>query len=542
MNSKPGPVSPRSNRAWPWLLLVSALAWVIVARVPLVLNSGAHLDSDLAVDGLTLIDAMNGHWRWHYPATPFIGTPPVLLSLVQAELFGANPITLASGGLVAYLLVVGSTFALNLRAFGGSVAAWGLVPLAFASTGTIWLSGRVTGGHLLAVAWHASAFALFQGVVAKGGWRRSLGFGVWSGFGLYVDAMFALTWVGLGVGTLAWIGSDRGERRFGRFAACVLAFALGAGLGFLPRVIGQRVDPHDAYLGQFRPDLQGDSIARNLSILVRDCLPRLVVGHRLSGLQAEPEPSKVRGSPLEVRDRERGGSGLALAVVVVGLLGFVASMATLAVGPVKGDDPIAGRAVRWGLIGSSTALVAGFLVNPTISNSDNYRYLVFLLVPWSTGAGLMGSWVASKGWGGAILAGALALGFAGLMTLDSARWYAGFGWVDEHWRPTRRSVEDPTLAWLDAHPEVSAISGDYWDVYRLSFLTGGRVRGVPFPQYPNRFPEIARSLPGGRPRFLISGPVGLGQTYRAEALGRGGREVMRGSRVSIVDWPVGTSP
>ena len=62
--------------------------------------------------------------------------------------------------MVAYGLVVVATFLLNRRAFGPSVAAWGLVPLAFASTGTIWLSGRITGGHLLAAAWHAGAFAL----------------------------------------------------------------------------------------------------------------------------------------------------------------------------------------------------------------------------------------------------------------------------------------------------------------------------------------------------------------------------------------------
>ena len=43
------------------------------------------------------------------------------------------------------------------------------------------------------------------------------------------------------------------------------------------------------------------------------------------------------------------------------------------------------------------------------------------------------------------------------------------------------------------HPEVTSIQGDYWDVYRLSFLTGGRVRGMPFPEYPERFPEIARA-------------------------------------------------
>src|SRR4051812_27605014 len=104
-----------SRRGWACLAL--ALAWVALVRSPLVLNAGAHLDSDLAVDGLTLLEAVNGHWRWHYPATPFIGSLPVLLSWPQAMVGGASPITLVSGGVVAYALVVLATFAMNRRAF-----------------------------------------------------------------------------------------------------------------------------------------------------------------------------------------------------------------------------------------------------------------------------------------------------------------------------------------------------------------------------------------------------------------------------------------
>src|SRR5258708_39908873 len=106
--------------------------------------------------------------------------------------------------------------------------------------------------------------------------------------------------------------------------------------------------------------------------------------------------------------------------------------------------------------------------------------------------------VSGRGPGGKWVAGSMALAFAALMAVDSRRWYSGFGWVDSSGRPVRKIVEDPALAWLEAHPDVTSIQGNYWDVYRLSFLTGGRVRGVPFPEYPERFPEIARGLPGGR--------------------------------------------
>src|SRR4051812_20307258 len=99
-----------SRPRWPWIALGLTLAWSVVVRLPLVLNARAHLDSDLAVDGLTLLDAVHGHWRWHYPGTPHMGIIPVLLSMPQAMLWGANPVTLVSGGTVAYLALIVATF------------------------------------------------------------------------------------------------------------------------------------------------------------------------------------------------------------------------------------------------------------------------------------------------------------------------------------------------------------------------------------------------------------------------------------------------
>ena len=69
--------APARRLRWPWAVLGLGLVWTILIRVPLVLNAHDHLDSDLAVDGLTLLDALNGHWRWHYPATPSMGIAPL---------------------------------------------------------------------------------------------------------------------------------------------------------------------------------------------------------------------------------------------------------------------------------------------------------------------------------------------------------------------------------------------------------------------------------------------------------------------------------
>ena len=99
-------------------------------------------------------------------------------------------------------------------------------------------------------------------------------------------------------------------------------------------------------------------------------------------------------------------------------------------------------------------------------------------------------------------------------------------------------LDDPALRWLLAHPEVSSIHGSYWDVYRLSFLTGGKVKGVPFPIFPNRFPEWSASMPGGRPETLLVRRSPEAQFFLNSALRDGGRVLDREGGLTIVSWPL----
>ena len=46
--------------------------------------------------------------------------------------------------------------------------------------------------------------------------------------------------------------------------------------------------------------------------------------------------------------------------------------------------------------------------------------------------------------------------------------------------------------------DVTHVFGGYWDVYRLAFLSGKRVIGIPYPMYPNRFPGWSRGLGPGQ--------------------------------------------
>ena len=527
---------PTRQPAWPWALLLMAMAWVALSRIPLILNAEAHLDSDLAVEGLTLAEATGGHWRWHYPTATYMGIIPLGLSWPQAMIWGANPITLVSGGTIAYELVVLATFLLARRAFGPRVAAWGLVPLAFSSTGTLWLSGRVYGGHLLAVAWHAGAFALWHGSYTRGGVRRAALLGFWCGLGIYLDKMLTISVAALVPTAIgAWWAAGRSIPA----VRCVPAFVLAAVIGYGPHAIGARLDPFDNYNEQFAPIRDPEVLAGHTRLLVLECVPRLIAGHRLPGLQSETEnPPGMRPVRTSARREDPAADPLAWATTGVALGLFMVAMMAMVPAP-PGPGEVAGAAVRWGLLLSSGAVVAGFIVNRNIFNSDNYRYLVYLLVPWSIGFGLAMDRLARQGRWGKVAAGLAAIALAGLLTLDLAHYYHRYGWIRSDGAPIRRPVDELALAWLREHPEVTLLLGDYWDVYRLSFLTGGRLRGVPYPIYPVRFPEWSRGLPGGHPPFVmvrLNTYPGFG--YRQAALRSGGRELFRAGNVAIDSWPV----
>jgi hypothetical protein len=550
---------------WPWFVLGLALIWSAALRIPLILNAELHIDSDLAVDGLTLLEAVQGHWRWHYPGTPSIGTIPVLLSWPQAMVWGTNSSTLVSGGTVAYLGLIVATFLLAWRAFGPRVAAWSLIPLTFASTGAIWLSGRITGGHLLTAVWHAGAFYFLHPCLARGGLRPVLILGLWCGLGLYVDSMFVVTLAGLIPAMLAggWALNKEAKpvlasagasltsaeweagrkpvpgattEKVRRLLVSVLVFLLAFMAGMAPRLVGNQLDPYDAYPDQFHATTSPELLLAHTRMLALECLPRLIIGHRLPELQSDPHPMALGRTRHMVAEGEGRLETKVLTVLLLSL--FLAAIVVLAQTAWTRPD-IPARSIALGLIVSTVVTLLAFVANRNIFNVDNYRYLVDLLVPWSLGFGLAFHQRARLNRAELVLASLGALAVAGLMTLDAARWYSRFGWIDERGVPARNSNPDYALKWLNAHPDVHDLYGGYWDVYRLAFLTGGRVKGIPFPNAPNRFPEWSLNLPGGHPHTIMVRTRSLeGETFRRQAMRAGGR-ILDGEAVwpRFMSWP-----
>ena len=524
MMPDPAPRPSERRPSWPWLALVAALAWTALLRIPLIAHARDHLDSDLAVDGLTLLGATQGDWRWHYPGTPHIGIAPVLLSLPQAIAGGLTPEALVSGGLVAWVLVIGSTFLLAWRGFGPSAAAWSLVPLACSSSGVVWLSGRITGGHLFILFWHVAAFDGLLGCLRGGGPRRLGLFGLWCGLGLWHDAMFAFSLLGLIVAAgSSWWSSGRNRPR----RAALLAYLVGLALGVAPLEIGRRVDPYDAYGDQFQASTRPDVLAGHAQILALNCLPRLIAGRELPDFQATPATLTREGRPA--RPSLRADPSAASALTTIGVLVLFAASILRLTRPGRADSDHHARAIRHGLLASSAAIIVAFVVNRNIYNSDNYRYLVLLLPAWGLGFGLLMTSIATRGRTGRasalICSALLALG----MTSSVADWYRELGWIgDEH----RRAP--PASAGVPLPVEVTHLFGDYWDVYRTAFLSGGRVAAAPFPTYPNRFPGWSVGLGPDRGALLVRPEVPGWPSMLAESWRREGRDPSELERVSIL--------
>ncbi len=529
MTETPASAIVRQPR-WPWVVLGLGLLWTVMLRVPLIVNAEDHLDSDLAVDGLTLFDAVHGQWRWHYPGTPHMGIVPLFFSYPQAIIFGANAYTLVSGGTLIWLSIVAGTFWLAWKTYGPSVAGWAILPLVLSSTGTIWLSGRITGGHLLTLAWHTFAFVGLHACLSKGGWRRAAALGFWCGIGLYLDMMFLFTLFGLLPAALVgWFLGGKWRLKFGTGAAFLAAMIAG----YLPHEIGRIVDPHDAYPSQFAATFEGSAIREHGRLLALQCLPRLIAGAELTtvdrlatregpllGNLLQSLPGVGRPSDLPPAHEWLGGLFLA---------GFLVAVLCLARDLVKSTD-VSRKAIDLGTTLSAVLIVFAFLVNRNIFNSDNYRYLIYLLTPWSLGFGVLLSGLVNRPWHGRAAALVVIIALVSEMTATTFRWYQDkLHYIDDRCRVvsvSRPEWSNPPL-WEVYGPhgsegfrkyqvaaDVTHVFGGYWDVYRLSFLSGKRVVGIPYPIYPNRYRGWSRGLGPDRGKLLVLGlPVAPGTHY-----------------------------
>ncbi len=261
------------------------------------------------------------------------------------------------------------------------------------------------------------------------------------------------------------------------------------------------------------------AIQEHVRLLVLHCLPRLIAGTELYDLDRKTASNAgvFRGLVLWVAG-DRTSTGISRAkewLAILMLLGLGVTVARLARDSARSAEP-ARRAISGGVLGSALLIVAAFLVNRNIFNSDNYRYLIYLLTPWSLGFGLvLDEPVAPKA-----LRSRGGLGRRGIpgrgdelvhidlvsryTSLHQQAWRCGQGpastLVGAGRSGTSESPAQSTGRARFAIPsDVTHVFGGYWDVYRIAFLSGKQVVGIPFSIVPESVPGlVARTGAGPR--------------------------------------------
>jgi len=495
--TEPAPTTPDSkfSRLFAVSGLFACLALAVFLRWPMMTAAERHLDSDLAVDGLTLRQFVEeGKWRWHYPGTPHIGAAPMLLSLPAVAIWGEGPASLVFAGVAANLLLISGVYLLVLKAYGRTPALVSGLLLAAGGLGQVWLSARVTGGHLLAAAWLAWAWYFWAGLIHRNAILLWIGFGLFCGLGLWVDSIFLLGLAGLFFASLAEAWKFRKTVSLQRRLAQAMLFSMMLTVGPLLTSLG---DGENVYGDQFQLITDIPSLIDHTKILFLQCLPRLAFGRSITGkdeITWPDQPFKNETSPL-----------LITALVALSITAIIFKL-------ISKKTQLSHRAswlgsVWFGLVCMLILNLAAFIFNKNIFNSDNYRYLVCILPL----IGLLYAGLVASGHFRPINIAILLL-MACILGYDVYQWQKHAFLRDSETAGDQISATGDVIAFprrkftynqifiSQASGSPPLVNGtfeaDYWVVYKSIYLYRLPIsNGRPFGFYPDRFKSFSPKNP-----------------------------------------------
>ena len=207
-------------------------------------------------------------------------------------------------------------------------------------------------------------------------------------------------------------------------------------------------------------------------------------------------------------------------------------------------------AVSRGTLASALLIVAAFLVNRNIFNSDNYRYLIFLLTPWALGFGLVDARPGTAGWAAGSSAWLIAGLLFAVMTSATFLWYRDERHYVDQQGTAPFDAPRPDWSELTVVPEVSPRDAGRLDGFRGSVGRDSRLRrilgrlpdGLPLRQAGGRHPvsDVSQSIPrlvaraGAGPWKAVDLASGNGfeEVGIAVALRIRGRDVVRSAQGS----------
>lgn len=523
------------------LTLIILAAFLI--RWPMMVYAYKHLDSDLAVDGLTLRDfVQNGNWRWHYPGTPHIGTLPVLISLPAVALWGEGPASLVFAGIAANILLILAIYLLVNRAYGRVSAILASLVLAAGGLGQVWLSARVTGGHLLSAAWLAWAWLFWTHLIDKESLKSWAGLGLFCAIGIWVDSIFLLGIAGLGLSSLIISWQFRSSIPIKRRSIQSLVF-----IAFLPigPLISKLGDGVNVYGSQFEITTDPSALKEHARILLVDCLPRLIIGRTLK--TGSPEISMTHLKPADYLSSNYAFAMVLTMVAVLFLmtwLKLISPLTSKRSSKTSSDSaPDWVNALWYGLTFTALLTLSAFELNKNIFNADNYRYLVPLIPLLGMIYGLLSS-------AGPMFRQRrfLLILLTLILAIDVHFWQQVNGFYPSLQTNTDKKLEtytnkDVVSLLTDPQPGplpaiTNTFEADYWETYRALYLAQKPISmGKPFGFFPNRFPN--ESPPN--PRFVVitNSPASLQMLplIRAE-----GAKLFSDKRIMVYDRSIRESP
>ena len=524
-----------------------ALTLIILAasliRWPMMVYAYKHLDSDLAVDGLTLRDfVQNGNWRWHYPGTPHIGTLPVLISLPAVALWGEGPASLVFAGIAANILLILAIYLLVNRAYGTVPAILASLVLAAGGLGQVWLSARVTGGHLLSAAWLAWAWLFWTHLIDTKSLKSWAGLGLFCAIGIWIDSIFLLGIAGLGLSSVIISWQFRSTIPIKRRSIQALVFTAFLPIGPLISKLGDGVN---VYGSQFEITTDPSALKEHARILLVECLPRLIIGRTLKTGSTE-----ISMTHLKPADYLSSNYALAMVLTMMAVL-FIMTWLKL-ISPLTSKKssktssdslPDWVNALWYGLTFTVLLTLSAFELNKNIFNADNYRYLVPLIPLLGMTYGLLSS-------AGPMFRQRrfLLILLTLILAIDVHFWQQVNGFYPSLQTNTDKKLEtytnkDVVSLLTDPQPGplpaiTDTFEADYWETYRALYLAQRPISmGKPFGFFPNRFPN--ESPPNPRFVLITNSPASLQMLplIRAE-----GAKLFSDKRIMVYDRSIRESP
>ena len=276
MSTLPSDAPVRRPR-WPWVVLGLGLLWTVLIRVPLIVNAPDHLDSDLAVDGLTLLRCRTGTLAValsrHAATWAFC---PCWSLTRRLLIWGARPDHAREWR--HDHLVTGD----RLDVLAGGQGVWARCGRLGDLAAGILIAGDdlvVGTDHRRPPADPGMAHGGVRGPLclphSRSAGRRRRRSGSGAAWGSISTRCSCSLW-------RAWCRRrfSRGFRQGGRKPASVWRPCLRSPcwpVSFRGRLAGA-VDPYDAYPSQFAATLETGAIGEHARLLFLNCLPRLLAG------------------------------------------------------------------------------------------------------------------------------------------------------------------------------------------------------------------------------------------------------------------------